>query len=216
MECNLPFHQSTRFWKGKKAMKSTDESGRIHVPKFSRRCLAAAFFGAVLSLGGCATVRERLGGLGETKPDEFARPKALLAEGNYEAAFKENERLLAEGKVAPDVALFNMGLISASLNPRKDYPRALTSFKTLVNQYPSSTFAEPAKVWIQILQERQQLAEEKHKLIEERQKLLEDKRASIREREALSQEREKLKYAVEKSRQLDMQIEKRRRQTQSR
>jgi hypothetical protein len=197
-------------------MKSTGNSGRIHVTQLSRRWLVAALFGAVLSSGGCATLRETLGSPSEKKPDEFARPKALLAEGNYEAAFKENERLLAEGKAAPDVALFNMGLISASLNPRKDYARALTSFKTLVNQYPGSTFAEQAKVWIQVLQERQKLAEEKHKLIEEKQKLVEDKRAATREREALSQEREKLKYTVEKSRQLDMQIEKRRRQTQSR
>jgi tetratricopeptide (TPR) repeat protein len=196
-------------------MKNTDDSGRIHVPKLSRRWLAAAFFGVLLSLSGCATLRERVGGLREKNPDEFARHKALLVEGNYEAAFKENEKLLAEGKGAPDVALFNMGLISASLNPRKDYPRALTSFKTLVNQYPDSMFAEQAKVWIHVLQERQKLAEEKQKLVEEKQKLAEDKRASTREREALSQEREKLKYTVEKSRQLDMKIEKRRRQTQS-
>jgi hypothetical protein len=197
-------------------MKSTDDFGRVRTLKLSRRFIAAAICGGVLSLGGCATLQQRIGGLGEKSPDEFARPKALLAEGNYEAAFKENEKLLAEGKGAPDVALFNMGLISASLNPKKDYPRALTSFKTLVNRYPGSAFAEQAKLWIQVLQERQKVAEEKQKLIEEREKLVEEKRASSREREALSQEREKLKYSVERSRQLDMQIEKRRRQTQSR
>jgi hypothetical protein len=190
-------------------MKSTDDFRRIEVSKLSRRLITVAILGTVLSLGGCATLQESLRGLGEKKADEFTHAKALLTEGNYEAAFKENQKLLAEGKGAPDVALFNMGLISASLNPKKDYPRALTSFKTLVNQYPGSTFAEQARVWIQVLEERQKLAEEK-------QKLLEEKRAATREREALSQEREKLKYSVEKSRQLDMQIEQRRRQTQSR
>jgi hypothetical protein len=209
MECHFPFHQSTRFWKGKETMKSTDDFCRIEEAKLSRRLITAAILGTVLSLGGCATLQESLRGLGEKEADEFAHAKSLLTEGNYEAAFKENQKLLAEGKGAPDVALFNMGLISASLNPKKDYSRALTSFKTLVNQYPASTFAEQAKVWIQVLEERQKLAEEK-------QKLLEEKRAATREREALSQEREKLKYSVEKSRQLDMQIEQRRRQTQSR
>jgi hypothetical protein len=114
------------------------------------------------------------------------------------------------GTAAPDVALFNMGLISAhSSNLKRDYPRALSSFKTLVNQYPESPFMEQAKVWIQVLEERQRIAGE-------RQKLLEEKRNLTREREALSQEREKLKYTVEKTRQLDIEIEKRRRKTQSR
>jgi tetratricopeptide (TPR) repeat protein len=204
-------------------MRSIDLCG-IGISKLSRSVIAAAILGAAFSLAGCATMRESLKGLeDETKPDEFARAKAFLTEGNYEAAFKENQRILAEGNGAPDVALFNMGLIWASLNPKKDYPRALTSFKTLVNQHPHSAFAEQSKIWIQVLEEHQKLANEKQKLIDERQKLVDDrqklveeKRTSTREREALSQEREKLKYTLEKSRQLDMQIEKRRRQTQSR
>jgi tetratricopeptide (TPR) repeat protein len=198
-------------------MKNTACCWKIRVSKPHRRVIAATILGAVLSLAGCAAMEESFKGLdGEKKPDEFGRAKALLAEGNYEAAFKENQKLLTEGRAAPDVALFNMGLISASLSPRKDYPRALTSFQTLVNQHPHSAFAEQAKVWIQVLEEHQKLVHEKQRLMEERQKLVEEKRASTREREALSQDREKLKYTVEKSRQLDMQIEKRRRQTQSR
>jgi hypothetical protein len=190
-------------------MKSTDDFSRIEVSKLARRLIPAAILGAALSLGGCAMLQESLRGPGEKNPDEFARAKALLSEGKYEAAFKENEKLLTEGNGAPDVALFNMGLISASLNPKKDYPRALTSFKRLVNQHPGSTLVEQAKIWIQVLEEHQKIADEKLKLLEE-------KRASAREREALSQEREKLKYTVEKSRQLDMLIEQRRRQSQNR
>ena len=132
--------------------------------------------------------------------------------------------MLADEEGGHDVALFNMGVISAySLNPKKDYPRALTSFKTLVNQHPQSPLTKQAEVWIQVLEEHQKIANEKQKLAEERQKLVEEKRSLTREkeafsrdREALSQEREKLKYTVEKSRQLDMEIEKRRRQAQSR
>jgi hypothetical protein len=174
-------------------------------PRGSRSLLTTAMLAAVLSMAGCATFQES-----EKTPDAFERAKILFAEGNYEAAFKENQRLLVQARGAPDVALFNMAHISAfSLNPKKDYARALGSFKTLVNQHPESPLTEPAKAWIQVIEEHQKIAGEKQKLLEER-------RILAREKETLSQEKEKLKYTVEKSRQLDIEIEKRRRQTQSR
>jgi tetratricopeptide (TPR) repeat protein len=164
-----------------------------------------------LLLAGCAAIQDSSKGPEIKTPelDPMARAKSLFNEGNYEAAFKENQKLLAERKTAPDLALFNMGLIYAySLNPKKDYPTALGHFKTLVTQYPQSSMFEQSKVWVQVLEERQ-------KLVDERQKLVEDKRILTREREALAQEREKLKQTVEKSRQLDIEIDKRRRQLQS-
>ena len=174
-------------------------------PTGSRSLLSTALLATVLSMAGCATFQES-----EKTPDPFERAKILFAEGNYEAAFKENQRLLVQARGAPDVALFNMAHISAfSLNPKKDYARALGSFKSLVNQHPESPLTEPAKAWIQVLEEHQKIAGEKQKLLEER-------RILAREKETLSQEKEKLKYTVEKSRQLDIEIEKRRRQTQSR
>lgn len=159
---------------------------------------------------GCATVRQNSRDPKSDRSDQFALAKVLFKEGNYEAAMKENQQLLSEGKAPGDMALYNIGLISAcSLNPKKDYLKAVDTFKKLVSQYPHSSFVEEAKVWIQVLEEHQKIAEE-------RQKFLEEKRNLTREREILSQEREKLKYTVEKSRQLDIEIEKRRRQTQSR
>jgi hypothetical protein len=174
-------------------------------PRGSRSLLVIAMLATVLSMAGCATFQES-----EKKPDAFERAKTLFNEGNYEAAFRENQRVLIQGRGAADVALFNMAHISAhSLNPKKDYARALGSFRTLVHQHPESPLTEPAKAWIQVLEEHQKIAGEKQKLLEER-------RILAREKETLSQEKEKLKYTVEKSRQLDMEIEKRRRQTQSR
>ena len=159
---------------------------------------------------GCANVRQNSRDPKSDRSDQFALAKVLFKEGNYEAAMKENQQLLSEGKAPGDMALYNIGLISAcSLNPKKDYLKAVDTFKKLVSQYPHSSFVEEAKVWIQVLEEHQKIAEE-------RQKFLEEKRNLTREREILSQEREKLKYTVEKSRQLDIEIEKRRRQTQSR
>jgi hypothetical protein len=169
----------------------------------------AARMAALLALAGCNTLHVEPAAAPEkiVNPEPFAHATALFNEGNYEGALKENQRLLAEKKAAPDMALFNIGLISAySANPKKDYPRARNSFKALALQYPQSPLTEQAKIWIQVIDEHQRVTDEK-------QKLLEEKRVLTREREVLSQEREKLKYIGEKSRQVDLEIEKRRRQT---
>lgn len=128
----------------------------------------------------------------------FEQSNVLISQGHYEAAYDENKKILQEGRGAPDVALFNMGMISAhSANPKKNYPRALSSFRTLVVKYPQSPMIDPAKTWIQVIEEYQKLADEK--------------RVLMREREALVQEKDKLRYSVERSRQVDVDIEKRRR-----
>jgi TolA-binding protein len=134
------------------------------------------------------------------KPAPFEQSTTLFSQGQYEAAYNENQKILQDGRGAPDVALFNMGMISAhSENPKKNYSRALSSFRTLVKDYPQSPMAEPAKTWIHVLEEYQKMADEK--------------RALTREKESLVQEKAKLKYTIEKSRQVDLEIEKRRRET---
>jgi hypothetical protein len=176
---------------------------------FQRLLSAAALTGSISTLGCSMIVEQNPSGPASTQSD-LDRGKALLSEGKYEAASQENQKTLAQGQASPDAALFSMGLIAAnSQNPKKDYPKALQSFKALVNQHPRSPFAEQGKVWIQVLEEHQRVTDE-------RQKLVEEKRALTRERELLSQEREKLKYAAEKSRQLDLEIEKRRRKSLNR
>jgi hypothetical protein len=175
---------------------------KMQIPWYSWRWMA--LFGFVL-LSGCASI---LGGpvlpIPEAKkppaPLPFEQSTTLFSQGQYEAAYNENQKILQDGRGAPDVALFNMGMISAhSGNPKKNYPRALSSFRTLVKDHPQSPMAEPAKTWIQVLEEYQKMADEK--------------RTMTREREALMQEKDKLKYTIEKSRQVDVEIEKRRRET---
>ena len=135
----------------------------------------------------------------ENATDPFERSRALMAQRRYQDAFKENQRVLSEHRGLPDIALFNMGVISAhSQNPDKDYPTALGLFNKVIKEYPQSTLSEPAKLWIQV--------------IEEQQKLVEDKRSLKRERELLFLEKEKLKTVAERSQQVDVEIEKRRRQ----
>ena len=136
----------------------------------------------------------------KNRPAPFEQSAAMISQGQYEAAYNENQKILQEGRGAPDMALFNMGMVSAhSGNPKKNYPRALLSFRALVKDYPQSSMVEPAKTWIQVLEEYQRMADEK--------------RITTRERESLLQEKEKLKYTIEKSRQVDIEIEKRRRET---
>jgi len=172
----------------------------MNIQRLQRYLWTAAFLGSVW-MSGCtplsggpdipATDAKKL-----TAP--FEQSSALFSQGQYEAAYNENRKILQEGRGARDVALFNMGMISAhSANPKKNYPRALSSFRTLVTEYPQSPMIEPAKTWIQVLEEYQKLADEK--------------RVLMREREALVQEKDKLRYSVERSRQVDVDVEKRRR-----
>lgn len=173
---------------------------KMQIPRYSWRW--RALFGFVL-LSGCTSIFD---GPDLSVPEmkkrtaPFEHSTALFSQGQYEAAYNENQKILLDGRGAPDVALFNMGMISAhSGNSRKNYPRALSSFRTLIKDYPQSPMAEPAKTWIQVLEEYQKMADEK--------------RTMTRERESLVQEKDKLKYTIEKSRQIDVEVEKRRRET---
>jgi hypothetical protein len=163
---------------------------------------AAVALSACLSFFGCAT--------GEIGSDTAIGP-VQFAQGasNFDSALKDNQKALFGRKGQPDVALYNIGLIlSHPSNPKRDQARALQSFKTLVSEHPHSKFIDPAKTWILVLEQQQKNEQERHRLAEE-------KRALSRERELLSQERQRLHYANEKSQQLDLEIERRRRQSLS-
>ena len=166
------------------------------------------------ALVSCTNIMETVQGPGS---EQVAR----TTPANFEVALKENQMALAAGKIAPDIALYNTGfLLAHPSNPKKDYPKAILSFQSLLAEHPRSSLLEPAKTWIQVLEQQQKLAEQQQKVaeqqqkvVEERRKVAEEKRALDREREILSQERQRLNYASEKSRQIDLEIEKRRRQT---
>lgn len=167
---------------------------------------AAALLWLLATAAGCSISSESREPEG---PKIAERSRSLLAEGKFDAVLQENQTLLAERKGPLDTALFNIGLVYASSsNPQKDYQKALGSFRTLVSDYPVSSLVPQTQVWIQVLEEQQKLTEEK-------QKLAEDKRTLTREKEQLAREREKLRYAAEKSRQLDVEIEDRRRKARA-
>ena len=165
---------------------------------------ATLLFGSLFA--GCATTDH-------SWQDTNSPTGGVIIPSNFDQALKENQKALAENKGQPDVALYNIGVISAhSANPKKDYSRALLSFRTLLKDYPGSLRAEQAKLWIQAIEQNQKASEEGQRLAEEKRAVARERDQLAQERTQLSQERNKLNYAIEKSRQLDAEIEKRRKQ----
>jgi len=99
--------------------------------------------------------------------ESLLNSQMLLAEGNFDGALRENQRILSlSGQDPPgDEALFNMALIYAHPgNPKKDYEKSLTFFKKLAKDYPQSPLTEQAKIWTGTLQENEKLNQTIQKL----------------------------------------------------
>ncbi len=123
----------------------------------------------------------------EQAREPFLLSQKLLAEGNYEGALKENQRILSlSGQNPPgDEALFNVGLIHAHPgNAKKDYGKSLAFFRRLIKEYPQSSWVEQAKIWAGMLQDN----------------------------EKLSRSNEELSQVIEKSKQVDIEIEEKKRE----
>jgi tetratricopeptide (TPR) repeat protein len=123
----------------------------------------------------------------EQTREPFLHSQKLLAEGNYEGALMENQRILSLfGQNPPaDEALFNMGLIHAHPGyGKKDTAKTLALFKRLIKDHPRSPWVEQAKTWVGVLQENEKF------------------RHSI----------EELNRVIEKSKQVDIEIEEKKRE----
>jgi tetratricopeptide (TPR) repeat protein len=116
--------------------------------------------------------------------DILLRAHDLLARGEIDRAFIENERLLGSG-ILEDEALFNLGMICIHPgNPKKDFAKSVGLLKTLIKDYPQSPWSERAKVVLGVFQENEKLA----------------------------QDIEKLRQVFERSKQVDVEIEEKRRE----
>jgi len=123
----------------------------------------------------------------EQAREPFLLSQRLLAEGNYEGAIKENQRILSlSGQNPPgDEALFNMGLIHAHPGyPKRDTTKSLALFRRLLKEHPRSPWTEQAKTWVGVLQEN----------------------------EKMSRSVEELNRVIEKSKQVDIEIEEKKRE----
>jgi outer membrane protein assembly factor BamD (BamD/ComL family) len=175
-----------------------------------------------LSLAGCAALKE-MKAKREVR-EYLITAQKLLAQGDYEGALKENQKvLLLNDSIPPgDEALFNAGLIYAHDGyPKRDYQKSLGQFKRLVKVFPQSPFAQQAKIWIGILQENERgnreteelnksirrSQQENEKLMRETEELNKSIRKSQQENERLKRDIEELNKAITKSKQVDIEID---------
>jgi outer membrane protein assembly factor BamD (BamD/ComL family) len=92
--------------------------------------------------------------------EHLLRSQKFLTQGNYEGAVSENKKILSSSdpRFPKDEALFNLGLIYAHFgNPQQDLEKSIDFFKTLIKNNPKSPLVEQAKVWLEILQENEEL-----------------------------------------------------------
>ena len=88
------------------------------------------------------------------------RAQKLLAQGDYEGAIAEQQKILSMGLRKPleDEVLLNLGVIFADGgNPKRDYGRAIDYFKRVIKEHPKSPLVGHAKTWIAVLEENRKL-----------------------------------------------------------
>lgn len=169
---------------------------RIGIRKHLYFCIAGLIFSLFT---GCATIQEME--KGRDAREHLAMGSNLLAHGDYEGSLKENQKVLSlSGKDSlGDEALFNMGLIYAHYEyPKRDNKKSLDLFRRLVKAYPQSPLVVQAKLWIGILQENERLNNELD--------------SSNSEKKRLNGEIERLNKAIEKTKQVDIEIEKKKKE----
>jgi len=92
--------------------------------------------------------------------EQLTQGHRLLAQGNYEGAVGENQKILSlsDPRSPKDEALFNLGLIYAHFgNPQRDLEKSIEFFNKLLKSYPKSPLVEQAKICMGILQENEEL-----------------------------------------------------------
>jgi tetratricopeptide (TPR) repeat protein len=164
-------------------------------------------------------------GTAEGKPEnksEMSRlylleAKKLFLMGQYEGAFREYEKAAVLLKKNPpaDEALFFMGLIKTyPENPRKDLGRSIQCMKSVIADFPLGPFVAPARAWIGLLMENERLGkaseksiQEKENLMKEQEKLSRAHEKLVKDHEKLIKENEKLNKMLEELKQVDIEME---------
>lgn len=124
----------------------------------------------------------------------LVRGRRLFAHGDYDGALHEMQKVLlfSNGKSPADEALFTIGLIHAHPdNPKRDFGKAIASFKRVIKEYPQNSFTNQAKMWVDVIQENEKA-----------------KRACAE----VIQENGRLKQMIEQSKKVDIEIEEKKRE----
>ena len=103
----------------------------------------------------------------KTLSGRLFRARKLLERRDDDGSFKENKKILSlSGQNPPgDEALFNIGLIHAyTENPKKDYAKSIGFFKKLMKDDPQRPFSVQARIWTGILHKNEKLGQTIQKL----------------------------------------------------
>ncbi len=167
-------------------------------------CIAVLIF---LFLSGCAELLHDIRKQKETR-DSLLRSKRYLVWGDYEAAIKENEKVLYLSADNPpsDDALFNLGIIYAHYgNPQSNYGKSIYFFKKLLKNYPKSPLLGEATIWTKLLEENQRINKE----LEKHTQIIEKSKS---ENQRLNNKIKGLKQMITESKQVDIEVEQKKRE----
>jgi len=143
---------------------------RIRTREFIYLCIASLILFICFS---CALLdeKEKMGlkkeeakGKGEASKilsEHLFQARKLLEQRDFDGSIRENQKVLSlAGQNPPaDEALFNLGLIYAhSGNPRKDYGKSVGFFRKLMKDYPQSPLAVQARIWTGVLLENEKMS----------------------------------------------------------
>jgi flagellar motility protein MotE (MotC chaperone) len=144
-----------------------------------------------------------------------------LARGEYDKVISESQRVLSgEGSGSlEETALFTLGLVYAHpANPRKDSATAIEFFTRLIDEHPQSGWALQARTWVSLLRENTSLDQSNKKLqsamvaLDQAYKDLMDERQNLAETlKKTREENDNLQQVIKKMKQVDIEIEERKR-----
>jgi TolA-binding protein len=146
-----------------------------------------------------------------SKPDTWQADQQMAA-GNYDAAVAQYREI---GRLYPrtaDEALFKIGCIQAHpRNPKKDYAKALETFRQLVAEHPRSAHRTSTDAFIAVLSD---LASRERELAAKEKELASRDRgapALKRQVDALERQVDALQKQIEQMKEIDRSLEEKRR-----
>jgi transglutaminase-like putative cysteine protease len=128
-------------------------------------------------------------------------PQKVIEDGDYRGFLAENQRSLSKcgGWTECDVTLFNLGFVYAfPQSPYRDPQKARQYLRELYRRYPQSPWTSQGQVLLAFMNEQVSLEEAQRRL-----------RADLRARDASIR---KLQGLLNRSREIDIEIEKRERE----
>ncbi len=160
----------------------------------------------LIGIPGCTGVQGLL-----AKPDTWQADQQLAA-GNFEAAERQYGEINRLCPRAADAGLFKIGTIQAHpRNPKKDYAKALETFRRLVAEHPRSDWRPPAEAFIAVLGD---LASREKELASREKELANRDRgapALKRQIDALEKQVDALQKQIEQMKEIDRSLEEKRR-----